>query len=101
MADKSCEYVAKWKYDEDRDMIDFEIQSIYTEKWTGIGFSNTPQMTKTDVVVGFVEANGRSRIMDMWATSYLSPVLDSSQVTDYFVKHESNFKFNIIFTGFG
>ena len=48
MSEKTCEYVAKWKYDEDRDMIDFEIQSKHIDKWTGIGFSETPQMVIND-----------------------------------------------------
>ena len=33
----------------------------------------------TDAVIGFVESNGRSFIMDMWTTGYLQPILESSQ----------------------
>lgn len=42
--DKSCEYRAQWKYEEIKDMIHFTIKSNDPTKWTGIGFSDTPQM---------------------------------------------------------
>ena len=42
--DGSCEYLARWKYDENLDKIDFVIKSTNVGKWTGIGFSETPQM---------------------------------------------------------
>ena len=45
-ADGSCEYLARWKYDENLDKIDFVIKSTNVGKWTGIGFSETPQMVK-------------------------------------------------------
>ena len=49
-------------------------------KWTGIGFSNNPQMRLTDVVIGWVEIDtGRPFIMDMWTTTYLQPALDPRQ----------------------
>ena len=54
MSEKTCEYVAKWKYDEDRDMIDFEIQSKHIDKWTGIGFSETPQMVRRWSIVSIM-----------------------------------------------
>ncbi len=41
-----CEYVARWEYDEDRDMVDFVIKSRHVDKWTGIGFSDNPQMVR-------------------------------------------------------
>ena len=42
--DKTCDYSARWKFDENTDMIDFTIKTRFTDKWTGIGFSDTPQM---------------------------------------------------------
>ena len=44
MAAKTCDYFARWEFDENTDMIDFTVKSVYTDKWTGIGFSDTPQM---------------------------------------------------------
>ena len=44
--DKTCDYFARWKFDENTDMIDFTVQSRHTDKWTGIGFSDTPQMVR-------------------------------------------------------
>ena len=60
-------------------MIDFTIQSSHTDKWTGIGISDTPQMSLTDAVIGFVESNGRVFIMDMFTTGYFPPIVDSNQ----------------------
>jgi len=45
-AEKTCEYFARWVFDENTDMIDFTIQSKHTDRWTGIGFSDTPQMVR-------------------------------------------------------
>ena len=39
-----CEYFAKWNYDENTDMVNFIVESKNLNKWTGIGFSETPQM---------------------------------------------------------
>jgi hypothetical protein len=41
---KTCDYFARWAFDEDTDKIHFTVQSKYTDLWTGIGFSDTPQM---------------------------------------------------------
>ena len=79
MEDRSCQYLARWVFDENTDMIDFTIQSSHTDKWTGIGISDTPQMSLTDAVIGFVESNGRVFIMDMFTTGYFPPIVDSNQ----------------------
>ena len=99
---KECEYLARWKYDENTDLVDFVVQSSHTDKWTGIGFSKTPRMKETDVVVGYVEPNGRAYLKyglrrftyyirtvhnknlffdfrDMWNTNYIHPLVDNSQ----------------------
>ena len=41
---KTCDYFARWNFDEDTDKIHFTVISKYTDLWTGIGFSDTPQM---------------------------------------------------------
>ena len=51
--EKTCEYFARWEFDETKDSINFTIQSIHTDKWTGIGFSDTPQMVN-DLYVLFL-----------------------------------------------
>jgi hypothetical protein len=76
---KECEYFASWKYDENTDAIDFVVQSTQEQKWTGIGFSDTPAMAQTDVVIGYVEPTGRVFLRDMWTSGYLHPIVDSSQ----------------------
>ncbi|QQP38779.1 Uncharacterized protein FKW44_019459, partial [Caligus rogercresseyi] len=77
--EKNCDYFARWIYKEGNDEVDFEIQSKFTDKWTGIGFSETPQMSRTDMVIGWVQANGRTSIQDYWANGYFQPAKDSSQ----------------------
>ena len=83
---KPCEYLARWQFNEDTDKINFTISSRNPEKknkWTGIGFSDTPTMRLTDAIIGWVEPNGRHFIMDMWTTNYLNPILEPSQdITD-------------------
>ena len=83
---KDCQYLARWQFNENTDKINFTISSRNPEKknkWTGIGFSNTPRMRLTDAIIGWVEPNGRSFIMDMWTTNYLNPILEPSQdITD-------------------
>ena len=37
------------------------------------------QQPQTDVVLGWVEPNGRVFVGDMWASGYQSPKLDDSQ----------------------
>jgi len=82
LKDKTCEYFARWEYDENTDKINFTIVSKHTNKWTGIGFSATQSMSLTDAIIGWVEPNGRFFMMDMWTTNYLSPVLESRQNID-------------------
>jgi len=81
-----CQYLARWQFNEDTDKINFTISSRNPEKknkWTGIGFSDTPSMRLTDAIIGWVEPNGRTFIMDMWTTNYLNPILESKQdITD-------------------
>jgi len=79
----NCIYFAQWQFDEDTDKINFTIKSSNSEKWTGIGFSNTPAMSLTDAIIGWVEQSGKYFIMDMWTTGYLAPILDPQQdITD-------------------
>jgi len=74
-----CEYFARWEYNENDDKINFTIKTSHTNRWTGIGFSHTTSMSLTDAVIGWVEPNGRYFMMDMWATNYLQPVLETQQ----------------------
>jgi len=81
-AAEDCQYVARWEYNENTDKVNFTISSKNPDKrnkWTGIGFSDNPQMRQTDAIIGWVEPNGRYFMMDMWTTNYLTPVLESKQ----------------------
>ena len=77
--------VDEWIFYDDNNLELFNHFAIFRNpdkksKWTGIGFSNNPQMRLTDVVIGWVEIDtGRPFIMDMWTTTYLQPALDPKQ----------------------
>jgi hypothetical protein len=49
---KSCDYVARWEYNENTDKMNFTITTNSPNKWTGIGFSDTPSMSLTDAIIG-------------------------------------------------
>lgn len=74
-----CLYHAQWKYLQRTDEISFTIMANYTDKWVGIGFSESASMPRTDVVLGWVDPNGRVFVGDMWAVGYTAPKLDASQ----------------------
>jgi hypothetical protein len=44
--------VARWEYNENTDKMNFTIVSSSPNKWTGIGFSDTPSMSLTDAIIG-------------------------------------------------
>ena len=49
---KTCDYVARWEYNENTDKMNFTITTNSPNKWTGIGFSDTPSMSLTDAIIG-------------------------------------------------
>ena len=42
----TCEYHAQWEYLEETDDIKFTVKTTHTDKWTGIGFSDTQKMVR-------------------------------------------------------
>ena len=72
----SIEPHPSWRYDENTDMVDFVVQSTaaQTERWTGIGFSDNNRMVESDVVVGYVESNGRVYLKVSGLMQGLSPL---------------------------
>ena len=78
--EKTCQYLARWEYNENNDKINFTVQTNDPSKWTGIGFSTTTSMSNTDVIIGWVDpGSGHYFIMDMWTTGYFNPILDEHQ----------------------
>ncbi|XP_055339646.1 uncharacterized protein LOC129589127 isoform X2 [Paramacrobiotus metropolitanus] len=75
-----CRYVAHWEYLEEIDSIYFKIQSRSREKWTGIGFSSVLEhMPNSDVIVGWVDDEGKVQITDRYADGYRAPKVDKKQ----------------------
>ncbi len=79
-AAKPCTYVATWRYLPFEDSVKFTIESRKAQKWTGIGFGDSPTMRNSDAIFGWVTAAGRTFIVDAFMTSYNAPVLDNVQV---------------------
>ncbi|XP_013389566.1 uncharacterized protein LOC106158210 [Lingula anatina] len=76
--DDDCEYKATWEYDAAVDEVTFTLKAKNTEnKWIGIGFSPDRNMPDTDVIVGWVEADGRVVVQDRKAVGYSPPLVDS------------------------
>lgn len=78
-AGSDCLYHARWQYIQRTDEIRFTITANYTDKWVAIGFSQSTSMPRTDVVLGWIDPNGRVFVGDMWAVGYTAPKLDNKQ----------------------
>lgn len=78
-----CTYSASWRYIASVDSVQFTIQSRKPERWTGIGFGESPTMKNSDAILGWVTAAGRFFIMDTFMTSYVGAALDASQVRSF------------------
>lgn len=74
-----CFYIAEWEYLPDKDEIAFILRSRDLLRWTGIGFSDDREKAKADIIVGWVEENGRVRITDRTLKGLSAPVQDSMQ----------------------
>lgn len=77
---KPCTYNATWRYIPEIDSVKFTVETRKPDRWTGIGFSDSPQMRNSDAVIGWVTSGGQFFHMDTFMASYTAPVLDNSQV---------------------
>ncbi|KAK2722151.1 hypothetical protein QYM36_002636 [Artemia franciscana] len=76
---EDCLYYAKWEYREKTDDIAFTVRTNYTNKWVGIGFGQSSAMSETDAVIGWLDSNGRSAVVDTWILGYSHPRIDQLQ----------------------
>ena len=74
---KNGNYEANWTFRNDR--VDFSMSVSGENGWVGIGFSCTPQMPMSDIVVGTFPASGEGEVTDQWATRHSRPVVDTDQ----------------------
>lgn len=76
---QTCQYLCQWKYNYDRDQVDFTLSTNRPDKWVGVGFSKDLKMPGSDVVVAWVEPGSRYVMMDAWLDSYSLPIPDAKQ----------------------
>ncbi|CAK9300686.1 unnamed protein product [Gordionus sp. m RMFG-2023] len=75
-----CVYKATWIYEPETDKIAFTIKSKASiTKWTGIGFSKGRVMPNSDVIFGWVTAEGKVVVFDGWAEGKREPIKDVQQ----------------------
>uniref|UniRef100_A0AC35UFT7 EGF-like domain-containing protein n=1 Tax=Rhabditophanes sp. KR3021 TaxID=114890 RepID=A0AC35UFT7_9BILA len=82
---EDCEYSASWSVEQETGEVEFEISSKGMGRWTGIGFSETPDMTNADMILGWVY-DGKPYIQDRFSYNKQVPVIDSIQNQDIFSK---------------
>lgn len=75
----SCQYLCQWKFNHERDQVDFTLSTNRPDKWVGVGFSRDSKMPGTDVIVAWVEPGSRYVMMDAWLDSYALPIPDTKQ----------------------
>ena len=75
----SCQYLCQWKFNQERDQVDFTLSTNRPDKWVGVGFSRDSKMPGTDVIVAWVEPGSRYVMMDAWLDSYSIPIPDTKQ----------------------
>lgn len=75
----SCQYLALWKYNYERDQVDFQVSTNRPDKWVGIGFSKDTKMPGSDAIIAWVEPGSRYVMMDAWLDSYGTPIADVKQ----------------------
>ncbi len=55
------------------------MNKVDDDMWTSIGFSEDPYMPSSDIVVGYMNADGEPVVRDMWTLGYFTPAVDEVQ----------------------
>jgi len=66
--------------------------------WIGVGFSESPSMPNTDIVIGGVNSDGSTYLVDTWASGRSTPSVDISQDYTFVSANESAISTTIEFT---
>ncbi|RDD36646.1 DBH-like monooxygenase protein 2-like protein [Trichoplax sp. H2] len=95
--DEDLNYLLDWSYNEQDSTMEFTVR-IKTTGWVGFGISPyTGQMPESDVVIRWVDSNGKAYLQDRFATGWILPILDSSQdytlLSDFKVNGTTTLKF--------
>ncbi|GAV04328.1 hypothetical protein RvY_14625 [Ramazzottius varieornatus] len=76
----ACQYKARWEFLEDSDSIYFNIQAKAKDRWIGIGFNGEENhMPGSDIIIGWVDDDGRVQLTDRHADGHRTPILDKKQ----------------------
>ncbi|KAK3605897.1 hypothetical protein CHS0354_017800 [Potamilus streckersoni] len=63
----NCPYFAMWKFDPATDLASFSIKAkVIDGRFLGIGFSNTPNMLNSDVIMAWINSSGKGVISDRY-----------------------------------
>ncbi|RDD36647.1 DBH-like monooxygenase protein 1-like protein [Trichoplax sp. H2] len=81
--DEDLKYLLDWTFDNNKKTMTFTVR-VKTTGWIGFGISPyTGKMPGSDIVIMWVDNNGKVYLQDRFAESRSLPVLDSSQ--DYYI----------------
>ncbi|EDV25402.1 uncharacterized protein TRIADDRAFT_55461 [Trichoplax adhaerens] len=88
--DEDLKYRLDWTFDRSQKIMTFTVH-VKTTGWVGFGISPyTGKMPGSDVVIGWVDNNGKAYLQDRYATGRTLPELDSSQDYKLVSGSESN-----------
>lgn len=67
-----------WKILDDNETIQFEVH-CRVRGWVGLGISPNGDMRNSDIAIGWVDDNGKAYLVDTYAVSKSSPIVDPIQ----------------------
>src|SRR5882724_10227180 len=71
-------YEMFWKKDDLNEELTVRLE-VKTRGWVGFGFSKHGLMTQSDVIIGWIRADGKTEFKDRWTDRKERPVIDMSQ----------------------
>src|SRR5882724_1366213 len=71
-------YIMFWKKDDLNEELTVRLE-VKTRGWVGFGFSRRGIMPQSDVIIGWIRADGKTEFKDRWTDRKERPVIDMSQ----------------------
>ncbi|KAL3870490.1 hypothetical protein ACJMK2_038545 [Sinanodonta woodiana] len=67
----NCTYFAMWKFDPTTNMVWFSMKAkVMDGKFIAVGFSSTPTMLNSDVILGWINSSGKGVVSDRYVENY-------------------------------